>query len=78
MKTMARRRLSGLARLSLTFIVALTLAMPYYGTNAYANEGLPNTSGNTDIFNLVAFSSDAKASNPSSLEEAKAALDSAN
>lgn len=78
MKTMAGRRLSDLARLSLALIVALTLAMPYYGTKAHAIEGLPSTSGNTDTFDLVAFSSDAKASDPSFLEEAKAALDSAN
>lgn len=73
MKSMARRRLSGLARLSLALIVALTLAAPYSGANAHAME---NTLGNTS-FDPIAYSSDAKAASPS-LEEAKAALDSAN
>lgn len=75
MKTMARKRLSGLIRLSLAFIVALTLAAPYTSAAAYANELITNTLRNTDI-DLVAYSSDAKAS--LSLDEAKAALDSAN
>lgn len=75
MKTMARKRLSGLIRLSLVFIVALTLAAPYTSAAAYANELITNTLRNTDI-DLVAYSSDAKAS--LSLDEAKAALDSAN
>lgn len=75
MKTMARKRLSGLIRLSLAFIVALTLAAPYTSAVAYANELITNTLRNTDI-DLVAYSSDAKAS--LSLDEAKAALDSAN
>lgn len=75
MKTMARKRLSGLIRLSLAFIVALTLAAPYTSAAAYANELITNTLCNTDI-DLVAYSSDAKAS--LSLDEAKAALDSAN
>lgn len=72
---MARKRLSGLIRLSLAFIVALTLAAPYTSAAAYANELITNTLRNTDI-DLVAYSSDAKAS--LSLDEAKAALDSAN
>lgn len=75
MKTMARKRLSGLIRLSLAFIVALTLAAPYTSAAAYANELITSTLRNTDI-DLVAYSSDAKAS--LSLDEAKAALDSAN
>ena len=75
MKTMARKRLSGLIKLSLAFIVALTLAAPYTSAAAYANELITNTLRNTDI-DLVAYSSDAKAS--LSLDEAKAALDSAN
>lgn len=75
MKTMARKRLSGLIRLSLAFIVALTLAAPYTSAAAYANELITNTLRNTDI-DLVAYSSNAKAS--LSLDEAKAALDSAN
>lgn len=75
MKTMARKRLSGLIRLTLAFIVALTLAAPYTSAAAYANELITNTLRNTDI-DLVAYSSDAKAS--LSLDEAKAALDSAN
>lgn len=75
MKTMGRKRLSGLIRLSLAFIVALTLAAPYTSAAAYANELITNTLRNTDI-DLVAYSSDAKAS--LSLDEAKAALDSAN
>lgn len=75
MKTMARKRLSGLIRLSLAFIVALTLAAPYTSAAAYANELITNTLRNTDIY-LVAYSSNAKAS--LSLDEAKAALDSAN
>ena len=75
MKTMARKRLSGLIRLSLAFIVALTLAAPYTSAAAYANELITNTLRNTGI-DLVAYSSDAKAS--LSLDEAKAALDSAN
>lgn len=75
MKTMARKRLSGLIRLSLAFIVALTLAAPYTSAAAYANELITNMLRNTDI-DLVAYSSDAKAS--LSLDEAKAALDSAN
>lgn len=75
MKTMARKRLSGLIRLNLAFIVALTLAAPYTSAAAYANELITNTLRNTDI-DLVAYSSDAKAS--LSLDEAKAALDSAN
>lgn len=75
MKTMARKRLSGLIRLSLAFIVALTLAAPYTSAAAYANELITNTLRNTDI-DLVSYSSDAKAS--LSLDEAKAALDSAN
>lgn len=68
MKTMARKRLSGLIRLSLAFIVALTLAAPYTSAAAYANELITNTLRNTDI-DLVAYSSDAKAS--LSLDEAK-------